>query len=69
MDEEKERQKEIREKLESERLDPDEFEEYPPSHEATDGRSERPAYADLRFADSFGKARASAGREELADLL
>ena len=47
MDEEKGRQKEIREKLESEELDPDEFDE-----------DEQPACAE-----------ASAGREELANLL
>ena len=47
MNEEKEQQKEIREKLEDAGLDPDEFDEDPPSHKATDGRSEREELADL----------------------
>lgn len=69
MDEEKERpqnyseaeygaqQKEIREKLEDEGLDPDEFDE-----------DEQPACADPSAVPT-AQAGASAGREELADLL
>ena len=46
INEEKEQQKEIREKLENEGLGPDEFDEDPPPHEATDGHSEQGELAD-----------------------